>query len=979
MGEHFGDLLNEYAQRTGFGADRLAQLAGLPKQTVASWLGGRVRQPRQWQPVVRVAAVLRLNEREANRLLGAAGWPSLAELRTGALQNGEPDELALFLHWQQAPSPPDQPSRSGPSPFQAPPRLDELFGRQALSAAVGQQLLKPGSICVLQGMGGVGKSALAIQLAYRLQRHFADGILWADLTGVRADDGYAGAVTGALINQFTAAYGRDVSGVVDLTARSAVLREVLANKQALLVLDNAHSADDVQPLLPPSTGACSVLITTRNRRLLQGQATAFEVHPLEEAAGLALLIHLLGEQRIHAEADAAQGIIAQLGGLPLALKIVAADLATADGLTLREYSTLLQDEQARLEPLDDWPEVGKNVRASFALSFVHLPAGLQRLFRLLWHFPGSDFGVEAAAALADLPLVQARQQLGRLYTLSLVERSRRPTSPAAEPGNLTGVVEQPARYRLHPLLRTFAQEQFLAAGLPVAPIAQRAARFYAGFAAGNSQAYERLAQDYENIVGALRWAAHADEWTTFLSGLAGLTAVHLGVAGFLDAAGHWQEAQELLALALHSETASSDPLLLAQLHFRQGVFAFRKADATRAANLLRQSQSLLESLPPTDETKVWLARICELMAQLIFQQNQGEWEAAVHWSLRGIELLRTVESPTARQEEGYLQIRRAAILARCGQLDAARQVTIAGLGLLPSTPSAARISGLTNLGIIYAIWGQSAPAIEAWRQAIEDAQALGDNRRLADLYSNIGAAETRQGRFGAAIVEKNAALDLYRRLGDPVGETRIQLNLAEDHLFLQEWEPARSQLALALNSARSHGLKDLELSTLINGAQLELHEQQLAAAEATLQAAAGLSPTQASPEQQAELLRLAAELAYARTQWLTALGLANRARKLTGDAREVAIIWRLCGEILSLAQKRRWAEAALAHSATLAEPLSLFELARTRVAQARHHLAYEEREEAVAYLTEAIQHFRQLQNEAYVRSVEALLDNTDRQ
>jgi hypothetical protein len=361
------------------------------------------------------------------------------------------------------------------------------------------------------------------------------------------------------------------------------------------------------------------------------------------------------------------------------------------------------------------------------------------------------------------------------------------------------------------------------------------------------------------------------------------------------------------------------------------------------------------------------------MAQLVFHQNKEDRGAALGWSLRGIEALSLLDSAAARQEEGYLRIRYAAILAQSGQLGAAQQATLDGIQLLPGTASAARISALTNLGIIHAIGGHATQAVDYWSQAIEDAEIVGDSRRLADLRSNIGAVATRQGRFPSAIAEKNAALELCRRMGDVVGETRILLNLGEDYLFLQAWTEAHAHLTAALRAARAHGLKNLELSALINQTQLELQEQRQAEAELTLQTAAMLSATHASPDQRAELLRLQAELAYQRAELATAFHLANRARKLTNDARERGLIWRISAEILSQARKKRWAECAFAHSAAAFAQTNPFELARTHSAQADHHLRYNEQAQAVALLTAAHALFGEVDNIAYRASTEVAL------
>lgn len=81
--------------------------------------------------------------------------------------------------------------------------------------------------------------------------------------------------------------------MIDLDSCSRVVREILADKKVLLVLDNAHGTAEVQPFLPPTTETCSVLITTRNAKLLMEKANAFEVMPFDETNGMALLAQYL--------------------------------------------------------------------------------------------------------------------------------------------------------------------------------------------------------------------------------------------------------------------------------------------------------------------------------------------------------------------------------------------------------------------------------------------------------------------------------------------------------------------------------------------------------------------------------------------------------------------------------------------------------------------------------------------------------------
>jgi hypothetical protein len=221
----FQEALATLMQQECCSAGRLAQLSAVPKQTVVSWLQGRVRKPHRWQDVARVAAALHLNEANATALLSSAGHRSIGELRQLA---GSEAEQALLAPWPE----------ETPTPFQAIADLAHFVGREEELASLEKALLEGQSVTItsLEGMGGVGKTSLAAHLAHRLRPHFPDGILWARLD---TSDPLS------ILSTFAATYGRDVSDYPDLESRSCVVRELLAEKRALLVLDNAERDEQV--------------------------------------------------------------------------------------------------------------------------------------------------------------------------------------------------------------------------------------------------------------------------------------------------------------------------------------------------------------------------------------------------------------------------------------------------------------------------------------------------------------------------------------------------------------------------------------------------------------------------------------------------------------------------------------------------------------------------------------------------------------
>ncbi|PWK91602.1 DNA-binding SARP family transcriptional activator [Lentzea atacamensis] len=326
-------------------------------------------------------------------------------------------------------------------PRQLPAGVPHFVGRDAeLAGLRGLLRSRPGEpvlITAFNGIGGVGKTALALYWAHLIADRFPDGQLYVNLRGF---DTHAEPVAPRVAaRNFLVALGADAA---ELPAADDALfaryRSVLAGRQVVLVLDNAHDVAQVRPLLPGGA-ACLVLVTSRNR--LRGLVTGEGVHPvqldvLNDAEALALLGDRLGTDRLEAEPEAVTRLVARCAGLPLALAIVAARAAEQESLG----SLADQLDRERLTALDiDDPATG--VRAVFSWSLRSLEPAAARLFVLLGLHPGPDFAPEAAASLAGLPLDAASRLLDELVGSSLVSRG------------ITG------RFVVHDLLRDYAAER----------------------------------------------------------------------------------------------------------------------------------------------------------------------------------------------------------------------------------------------------------------------------------------------------------------------------------------------------------------------------------------------------------------------------------------------------------------------------------------------------------------------------------------
>lgn len=288
-------------------------------------------------------------------------------------------------------------------------------------------------ISAIDGMAGVGKTALAVHAAHRMAEHYPDGQLFLDLHGYT--EGVAPTDPAAALDAMLRALGTPGPQIPPtLDERAALYRTCLADKQVLILLDNASSEGQVLPLLPGTAG-CLVLITSRRRLSgLDGvDPVCLDVLPLPEA--VALFVATAGADRIEPDQRMVEEIVEACGGLPLAVRIAAGRLRHRPAMTLADLAELLQDKQHRLTELHAGH---RSILATFDLSYADLAADQQRALRLLSLHPGTDFDLYAAAALTDTTTRQIRRTLDDLIEAHLLDQ------------------HAPGRYRFHDLLRAHA-------------------------------------------------------------------------------------------------------------------------------------------------------------------------------------------------------------------------------------------------------------------------------------------------------------------------------------------------------------------------------------------------------------------------------------------------------------------------------------------------------------------------------------------
>ncbi|WP_372498475.1 AfsR/SARP family transcriptional regulator [Streptomyces monomycini] len=291
-------------------------------------------------------------------------------------------------------------------------------------------------IAAVSGLPGVGKTTLAVHVAHLARDRFPDGQLYADLQATRTP-----ADPGTVLGSFLRALGTHEPDIPDGThERAAHYRALLADRRVLVVLDDAHDAAQVRPLLP-STDGSAALVTSRSRLVDLAGARFVDLDVMSPAQSVTLFTRIVGEQRAAAEPEAAREVVHACGHLPLAIRIAAARLAARRTWTVSTLAAKLADGRRRLDELRAGDLA---VAAALEPTYGLLTPRQARAFRLLGLADGPDISLPAAAALLDTDTDTDGTSGTEELLESLVDTSLLETAA-------------PGRYRFHNLVRLYAR------------------------------------------------------------------------------------------------------------------------------------------------------------------------------------------------------------------------------------------------------------------------------------------------------------------------------------------------------------------------------------------------------------------------------------------------------------------------------------------------------------------------------------------
>ncbi|MFG2792774.1 BTAD domain-containing putative transcriptional regulator [Streptomyces sp. NPDC048419] len=641
-------------------------------------------------------------------------------------------------------------------------RIDEL-GR--LDTVLTDLAQRPAAVVVsaLSGMGGVGKSALAVHWARHRRSAFPDGQLYLNLRGF--DPSGAPLPPDRAVRGLLDALGVPATRVPEsLDAQVGLYRSLLSGRRVLVVLDNARDADQVRPLLPAAAG-CLALVTSRSPltglAVAEGaQLLALDLLSAEECRDL--LAARLGAARVAAEAAAVDEIVVRCAGLPLALGVVAARAAARPAEPLAVFADELRTAERILDPLDTG-DPATAVRTVFHWSYQTLSQEAARLFRFLGLHPGPDADLASLAALAGVCVTQVPESVRELTTACLL------------------IEHVPGRYTCHDLLRAYAVE--LAAEHDTTAAVRAATRrvldhyLHTTYAADSLLTRRRHPMQLQPAEpGSLprQLADHDEAWAWLITEQPVLlSAVERPPAGFesytwqfaatlttfLERQGNWQALTDVHAAALRTATHQEDLAGQAAGHRGLGLARFQLRDPQGARHHFTRALDLFRQL----DNHAGQARTCQNLAKMAWAH--GATREALHHSRRALEHFLLAHDrggqAVALNDLGWY-------LAELGELRQALDYCQRALPLVQATGD---LSGQAHtwdsLGYIHRHLGRHATAVDCYDRALALFRKTGDRRSEAIGLSYLGDTYAEAGESASALDSWKQALDLFDELGLP--------------------------------------------------------------------------------------------------------------------------------------------------------------------------------------------------------------------
>ncbi|WP_416567064.1 ATP-binding protein [Nocardia testacea] len=582
------------------------------------------------------------------------------------------------------------------------------------------------SVHTVDGMAGIGKTALVTRAAHELAPWFPDGQYFVELHA--HTPGQTPADPADVLARLLVAVGVDSRYLPETVVRRRDLwLDRVAGKKILLVLDDALDHAQIEPLLP-GTGSCLTLITSRRHLTALDNAVPLALDVLEPLAAVDLFLTLAHRQAVTDDERAAvESIVALCGYLPLAIVLLAGRLAHHPAWNILGLADNFTAAHDRLDELEAGPRA---VRVAFATSYKDLPPEHQRMFRRLGLHPGADFDAHAAAALSGVSVREARLQLEAFYTDHLVEET------------------QSGRYRLHDLLRAYARTQ--------------------AHADDTASVIEALMDYYRDSAIAADWYVARSTRPT----------IHPAAAPRSPVAREFDnETQALAWMRIEREN------LLACLDYAAEHAPRRVVELTEVLAGLFECDGPLAQAATLHEYALIAARhLGDRLGEANCLTNLGRVR---EWNGDYPQATGLYEQALARYRELGSPIGEANSLANLGSVRRLTGDYMRAADLHRQALNQYRVLGnrvgeaytLMILGLTYSETSDYTESADLYRQALERFRELGNRIGRARTLANLGEVLKRTGAFSESVDMHQQALALFREVRHRPGEADVLITL----------------------------------------------------------------------------------------------------------------------------------------------------------------------------------------------------------
>ncbi|MFC0625884.1 ATP-binding protein [Kribbella deserti] len=786
MESQFAALLRRHRQASGLTQDELADRCGLSQEAISTLERGTRRHP-QRSTLLALADALELDPDQRAALEAAA---SRRGRRTSA---------------REAP-------KASVRPRQLPLAAGDFTGRATELRQIADHLSttdRDAAVVAVTGMGGIGKTTLAVHAAHAASGRFDDGQLYLDLRGFGHGSPLEPLEALTAILSTLGVASEELP--TNLGAAVARYRTLAAKRRFLFVVDNALDAAQVQPLLPVTAGSAAIVTSRRSLSGLDGLHLQLGVPPVGES--IELLQTVAG--RDFGLEPAAADVVDQCGGLPLAVRMAGARLASRPNWPVRHLADRLADERRRLDELEI-DHAG--VRATLALSIEQLATSedpldvrAARYFALLGLADGPDLSVRLVAALADSSEDEAGTVLGRLVDVHLLSSQG------------TG------QYRLHDLLRVSAMEyaeqvitqaeratardRWLERVLAVVWRASEFATHGQTRETWLDPAWLKPSQDLTSEAEVFAWldaeqpALVDTVRRTAVDSPAVAIRLAIGLNAYCAERKLWLDWLHVNEAVVELVAAGNDPIAEGVVRHDLGAAQAELGQFELASEHLRLALAAADRSADHGLQVLCLSSLSHALERL------GRYAEGIPYAERARRLGLRIGHPG---RTAYACLALGMLYLKTGDTGRARDRFDEALALgAAAGPRGDHGMIALNIGVAYREAGQYGTAAGALQQSLALFRAADRPLAEAEALNELGVLAFALGNHSEAVLHYSEGLAIAGQYGDWLREATIRRHLGEVHQAQGHPTEARREWRLALTIHQSHGIRATTLEELL--------------------------------------------------------------------------------------------------------------------------------------------------------------------